>query len=206
MIRRFAVCVLVLAGIFSVRLHAQASPYPAADVKELYQYLLSAIEQIRIFDNHSHPGFADDPDVDAMAAPPGSAALRIRPDNPELIAASKALFQYPYSDYSPEHTRWLIDRKAKLKREQGNQYFSHILDRLGTETAIANRVSMPEYLDKKRFLWAFFVDSFLFPFDNTQIKSQNNDEQVYIPLQEKLFHRELHQAGLNALPDSFRSE
>jgi uncharacterized protein len=202
MIGRLSVCAVVLASIFSARLHAQSSPYPTADIKELYGNLLSAIEQIPIFDNHSHPGFADDPDVDAMAAPPGSAALRIRPDNPELIAASKALFQYPYSDYSPEHTRWLIDRKAQLRREQGNQYFSHILDRLGIETAIANRVSMPGYLEKKRFLWAFFVDSFLFPFDNAQIKSQNGDQQVYIPLQEKLFHRELQQAGLNALPDS----
>jgi uncharacterized protein len=202
MIGRLSVCAVVL-GIFSVRLHAQSSPYPTANIKELYGNLLSAIEQIPIFDNHSHPGFPDDPDVDAMAAPPGSAALRIRPDNPELIAASKALFQYPYSDYSPEHTRWLIDRKAQLRREQGSQYFSHILDRLGIETAIANRVSMPDYLEKKRFLWAFFVDSFLFPFDNSQIKSQNSDEQVYIPLQERLFRRELHQAGLNALPDSF---
>jgi uncharacterized protein len=199
---RLWVCAVVLAGLFSIRLHAQSSPYPSADIKELYGNLLSAIGQMPIFDNHSHPGFPDDPDVDAMAAPPGSAALRIRPDNPELIAASKALFQYPYSDYSPEHTHWLIDRKAQLRREQGNQYFGHILDRLGIETAIANRVSMPVYLDKKRFLWAFFVDSFLFPFDNSQIKSQNRDQQVYIPLQERLFRRELQQAGLNILPDS----
>jgi hypothetical protein len=202
MTKRLFAYAVALASTFSGRLHAQSSPYPAADVKELYGNLLSAIEQIPVFDDHSHPGFADDHDVDAMAAPPGSAALRIRPDNPELIAASKALFQYPYSDYSPDHTRWLIDRKAQLKGEQSNQYFSHILDRLGIETAIANRVSMPDYLDKKRFRWAFFVDSFLFPFDNTQIKSQNGDQQVYIPLQEKLFHRELQQAGLQALPDS----
>ena len=114
-----------------------------------------------------------------------AAALRIRADNPELLAASKALFEYPYSDFSPEHTRWRIDRKAQLKREQGNQYFSRILDRLGIETAMANRVAMPDYLDKKRFLWTFFVDSFLFPFDNTNIKAQNGDQQVYIPLQEK---------------------
>jgi uncharacterized protein len=203
MIRRFLVCVLALLSMFSLGLHAQSTPYPASDLKELYANLLSAIEQIPIFDDHSHPGFADDPDVDAMASPPGSTALRIRPENPELIAASKALFQYPYSDYSPEHTRWLIDRKAQLKREQGNQYFSHILDRLGIETAIANRVSMPRYLDNKRFFWAFFVDSFLFPFDNTQIKSQNGDQQVFIPLQEKLFRRELQQAGLHSLPNSF---
>jgi hypothetical protein len=61
---------------------------------------------------------------------------------------------------------------------------------------------MPDYLDRKRFLWAFFVDSFLFPFDNTNIRMSNADEQVYMPLQEKLLKREFEQAGLQALPDS----
>ncbi|MGI9073507.1 MAG: amidohydrolase family protein [Bryobacteraceae bacterium] len=203
MIKRLSFWAVLLAAVFFQRLCAQSNPYAAADTTQLYQNFLAAIQQIPIFDNHSHPGFPDDPDVDAMASPPGSAALRIRADNPELIAASKALFEYPYSDFSPEHTRWLIDRKAQLKRQQGNQYFNHILDRLGIETAIANRVAMPDYLDKKRFRWAFFVDSFLFPFNNANIKSQNGDQQVYIPLQEKLFHRELQQAGLHALPASF---
>ncbi len=67
---------------------------------------------------------------------------------------------------------------------------------------LANRVAMPDYLDKKRFLWAFFVDSFLFPFDNRRILERNVDEQTYIPLQEKKLRRELKQAGLTAIPDS----
>ena len=98
--------------------------------------MLEAVRQIKIFDDHSHPGFPDDPDVDAMASPPGSSAMRIRADNPELIAASKALFAYPYVDFSPEHTAWLVKRKAGLKSEQGNRYFDTILDKLGIETAI----------------------------------------------------------------------
>jgi uncharacterized protein len=192
----------IIAGFIAPCLNAQSSPYGSGDVRQLYQTLLESIRQIQIFDNHSHPGFPDDPDVDAMAAPPGSEALRIRADNPELVAASKALFQYPYSDLAPQHARWLVDRKAQLKREQGNQYFDHVLDQVGIQTAVANRVSMPSYLDRKRFLWAFFVDSFLFPFDNSKIRAENGDEQVYIPLQEKKLRRELQQAGLQALPSS----
>ena len=164
--------------------------------------LLAQIERIPIFDNHSHPGYADDPDVDAMASPPGSSVLRLRPDNPELLTASHALFQYPYEDFSADHARWLINRKSLLKRQQGPAYFDHVLDRLGIETVIANRVAMPEYLDKRRFLWAFFVDSFLFPFDNRQIRERNIDEQTYLPLQEKKLRRELTQAGLSSLPAS----
>lgn len=184
------------------RIYAQAAPYGSGDVRSLYEALLKSIEQIPIFDDHGHPGFPDDPDVDAMASPPGSSPLRIRADNPELVAASKALFNYPYSDFSPEHARWLVEEKARLKRGQGERYFDRILDKAGIETAIANRVAMPDYLDRKRFLWAFFVDSFLFPFDNTRIRERNVDEQVYMPLQEKLLRRELRQAGLSSIPDS----
>ena len=192
----------ITAALIAPSLTAQSRPYGTGDVPQLYDSLLQSIRQIPIFDNHSHPGFPDDPDVDAMASPPGSAALRIRADNPELIAASKALFRYPYSDFAPQHTRWLVDRKAQYKREKGNRYFDDVLDQVGIQTAIANRVSMPDYLDKKRFLWAFFVDSFLFPFDNSKIRAENVDEQVYMPLQEKKLKRELEQAGLHALPGS----
>jgi uncharacterized protein len=197
--KRFVTCLVVLAPSL---LYAQSSAPPAVNQQALYRELLAQINQIPIFDNHSHPGYADDPDVDAMASPPGSSALRLRPDNPELIAASKALFDYPYNDNSPEHQRWLIEKKTELKRTAGTQYFDRILDRLGIETVLANRVAMPDYLDKKRFLWACFVDSFLFPFDNRRIIDQNVDEQTYIPLQQKKLQREMKQAGLSRLPDS----
>ncbi|MBV8867462.1 MAG: hypothetical protein JO210_18840, partial [Acidobacteriaceae bacterium] len=197
--RKLLCAVLIIA--FARFLNAQAVAYSPVN-SALYRDLQTAIARIPIFDDHSHPGYADDPDVDAMASPPGSSALRLRPDNPELLAASKALFHYPYNDYLPEHTRWLIEKKAELKRKEGSEYFDHIFDELGIETAVANRVAMPDYLDKKRFLWAFFVDSFLFPFDNTAIRERNVDEQTYMPLQEKKLKRELRQAGLNALPES----
>src|SRR5207248_5203559 len=104
---------------------------------------------------------ADDPDVDAMAAPPGSAALRERDTNPELIAAAKALFGYPYDDLSAEHAKWLVQKKTELKKAQGVAYFSNILDQLNIEQSVANRAMMADYLDPKRFVWVFFVDSFL---------------------------------------------
>ena len=80
----------------------QASPFPGPDVKQIYDRLLPQIEAIKAFDHHAHPGFADDSDVDAMASPPGSAAFRERDTNPELIAAAKALWGYPYDDLSPD--------------------------------------------------------------------------------------------------------
>ena len=132
-----------LAGLMILGLPAlaagQARPMPGADVQQIYQRLLPQIEAIPIFDHHAHPGFSDDLDVDAMASPPGSAALRERDTNPELIAAARALFGYPYDDLSPEHAKWLVQKKADLKKARGNSYFSDILDKLNIEQAVANR-------------------------------------------------------------------
>src|ERR1700704_1504262 len=98
----------------------QARPYPGPDLPQLYQHYLDVVNNIPIFDHHAHPGFADDPDVDAMASPPGSAALRTRDTNPELVAAAKALFGYPYNDLAQEHAKWLLQKKAELKKAQGS--------------------------------------------------------------------------------------
>jgi uncharacterized protein len=197
---RMRVCLLLTVCTLPLAAVGQARPLPGPEVQQLYQRLLPQIEKIPIFDHHAHPGFADDPDVDAMASPPGSAALRTRDTNPELVAASKALFGYPYNDLSPEHAKWLIQRKAELKKAQGTAYFSNLLDNLNIEQGVANRAMMPDYLDPKRFTWVFFADSFLWPFDNQRERSRNRDEEVYIPLQEKMLHRWMQQENVDKLP------
>jgi uncharacterized protein len=181
----------------------QARPLPGPDVQQIYQRLLPQIEKIPIFDHHAHPGFADDPDVDAMASPPGSAALRTRDTNPELVAASKALFGYPYNDLSPEHAKWLVQKKTELKKAQGSAYFSNLLDKLNIEQGVANRAMMADYLDPKRFPWVFFADSFMWPFDNQRERARNRDQEVYMPLQEKMLHRWMQQESVDKLPPDF---
>jgi uncharacterized protein len=184
---------------------AQALPFPGPDVQQIYRRLLPQIEKIPAFDHHAHPGFSDDPDVDAMAAPPdASAPFRTRDDNPELAAAAKALFGYPYADFSPEHAKWLVAKKAELKKQYpGNAYFNRILDKLNIESSVANRAMMPDYLDPKRFPWVFFADSFMWPFNNERETARNADEGVYIPLQEKMLHRWMQQENVNKLPVKF---
>ena len=181
---------------------AQARPFPGPDVPQIYQRLLPQIEKIPAFDHHAHPGYADDPDVDAMAAPPNaSEALRTRSDNPELAAAAKALFGYPYNDLSPEHSKWLLDKKSKLKADlKGTAYFDSILDKINIESSVANRAMMPDYLNPKRFPWVFFGDSFMWPFNNEKETGRNRDEGVYIPLQEKMLHRWMQQENVSKLP------
>jgi uncharacterized protein len=204
-VRRIVSCVLLLSITLTIssRLPGQARPLPGSDVQQIYQRLLPKIEKIPIFDHHAHPGFFDDPDVDAMAAPPGSAALRERATNPELVSAAKALFGYPYPDLSPEHAKWLVQKKNELKKARGDQYFSDILDKLNIEEAVANRAMMADYLDRKRFVWVFFADALLWPFDNAHERSRNPDQEVYIPLQEKMLHRWMQQESVSKLPAEF---
>jgi predicted TIM-barrel fold metal-dependent hydrolase len=103
------------------------------------------------------------------------------------------------------HGKWLVDRKAALKRQYpGAAYFNHVLDQLGIETSMANRVAMADYLDPARFKWVFFVDCFMFPFDNSALAT-NPDRAVYMPLQTTLLKRYAQQLGLaSPLPETFR--
>jgi uncharacterized protein len=183
---------------------AQSRPMATPEqIHTLYTQLLPKIEKIPIFDHHAHPGFPDDTDVDAMASPPGSAPLRERDTNPELVAAAKALFNFPYADLTPEHAKWLVNKKSELKKSQGTAYFSNLLDKLNIEQGVANRAMMADYLDPKRFVWVFFVDSFMWPFDNQKESARNADQAVYMPLQEKMLHRWMEQERLQKLPASF---
>lgn len=200
-LRFFLLCV-VIGSVFAA---AQARPFPGPDVQQVYQRLLPQIEKIPAFDHHAHPGFSDDPDVDAMAsAPDTSLPVRTRDDNPELIAAAKALFGYPYDDLSPEHAKWLVAKKTELKKQYpGTAYFNLILDKINTESSVANRAMMADYLDPKRFPWVFFVDSFMWPFNNERESARNPDEGVYIPLQEKMLRRWMQQENVSKLPAKF---
>ncbi|HKD50140.1 MAG TPA: amidohydrolase family protein [Candidatus Acidoferrum sp.] len=189
-----AICVAATA-------HAQAKPFPSGDVQRTYERLLQQIDRIPIYDNHSHATFPDDSDMDAQAAPPDeSSVVRLRDDNPEFVAAAKALFGYPYDDFKPEHAKWLIDKKKAAEASGSTAYWDGILDKLNIETCLANRVALARYLNPKRFHWVFFVDSFLFPLDNHAQIAKNGDMAVYIPLQEKVLQRYMKQESVSALP------
>jgi hypothetical protein len=194
-----ATLLMLLAAATAAR--AQAKPLAAGDVQKVYERLLKQIDQIPIYDNHSHATFPDDSDMDAMASPPDeSTVLRLRDTNPEFVAAAKALFGYPYDDFKPEHAKWLIDKKKAVEAAGGIAYWNSILDKMNIETCLANRVALAPYLDPKRFHWVFFVDSFLFPFDNHGQSAKNGDMGVYIPLQEKVLQRYMKQEGVSGLP------
>jgi uncharacterized protein len=181
----------------------QAKPLASeADIQKIYDRLLKQIEQIPIYDNHSHATFPNDSDMDAQAAPPDeSSVLRLRDTNPEFVAAAKALFAYPYDDFSTEHAKWLADKEKAAEQSESPVYWNGILDKLNIDICLANRVALAPYLDPKRFHWVFFVDSFLYPLNNRDQTGKNPDMGVYIPLQEKVLQRYMKLESVTALPN-----
>jgi hypothetical protein len=199
-----ALAAVLLWAVAVVAAWAQSRALPSGDVPAIYQRLLAQIESMRAFDHHAHPGWGDDPDVDAQATPPGQhLPFRARETNPEFAQAMKALFGYPYTDMSVEHSRWLIDKSNAARKAGGTSYWDEVLDKCGIDVSLANRVELGNYLNPRRYRWVFFVDCFLFPFDNKLVIGENPDQGVYIPLQGKLLRRYMKQAGITELPQSF---
>ena len=178
-------CVCLVAAFVApaVIVGAQSRPLVAPAAQAIYQRLLPRIEQIKIFDHHAHPGFADDAEVDPAPVPPSALLFRLRPDNPDWAAAARAL-------------------EGATPRRGDRASWNRTLDRLGIETSVANRITMSADLDPARFKWVFYVDSFLFPFDNSGLAARNSDQAAFMPQQTKLLARFRQQAGATAAPAS----
>ncbi len=185
-------------------LRAQASPNMAPGYQQTYDRLLQQIRQIAIFDDHGHPGFAEDTNVDAMASPPGHAPLRLNLDNPELIAASKDLFDYPFSDNSPGAHQVARCEKSRvaphLPRLSILRSHSRQAQRGDDDGQPRRHGKLPR---PQAFPLGLFRRLVSLPLDNSDLTERNIDEGVYVPMQEKKLKGELAQAGLNALPGAF---
>ena len=170
--------------------------------------LLAAIRGIRAIDNHSHPpalvaaGQRDD-EFDALPCDPlepTQPALSSRPDNPRFLAAWKALYGYKYNDADSNHLRELLAEKQRAKAAQGDHYPSWVLDKLGIETELANRVAIGRGLDAPRFRWVPFVDALLFPLDNSPIAAQTPDRKFFMSREDMLRARYMRDLGISAIP------
>jgi hypothetical protein len=77
-----------------------------------------------------------------------------------------------------------------------------VLDRMGVEVMLANRVQMGRGIQPPRFRWVPYADALLFPLDNTQLAAQNSDRKAFFALEESLRQRYLKDAGLDRPPST----
>ena len=170
--------------------------------------LLAEINKIKAIDNHSHPpklvapGEKDD-DFDALPCDPlepSEPTTISRPENPQYLAAWKALYRYRYNDMSPDHVKELLQARQKVMEEQGDNYPDWVLDQLRIETELANRVAMGRGLRPPRFRWVSFDDALLFPLNNSSLANETPDRKFFYSREEMLLKRYLKDLRLSALP------
>lgn len=203
MMKRLARRMLSLAALLALAL----SPLPAA-AQQPDPGLLAKISAIRAIDNHSHtpalvlPGQKDD-GYDALPCEPlqpTDPTLTGRPENPAFLQAWKSMFGYPYNDRSATHLAALLALKAKIKAAQGLHYPDWVLDQLGIETELSNRVAMGRGLNPPRFRWVPFEDALLFPLDNSGLAAATPDRKFFFSREDMILGEYLKARGLGAAP------
>ena len=157
--------------------------------------LLNEIQGIRAIDNHAHPvrvvAAGEQPDRGFDALPvdnmePQSDPVNLRPGAPAMAEAARALYG--------------AQPKARTMQEKGEQYPAWVLDQIGVETMLANRVEMGRSIQPPRFRWVPYADALMFPLDNTKLAARNSDRKAFFGLEDQLRQRYLQAAGLTAPP------
>ena len=165
-------------------------PEPAVDAG-----LSTEIANIKAIDNHAHPvrvvpnGQPPDREFDALPVDNMEAQsdpVNQRPGAPLLLQAANALYGR--------------SAKAHTMQEEGDQYPAWVLDQMGVEVMLANRVAMGASIQPPRFRWVPYADALLFPLDNSSLAAKNSDRKSFFALEDVLRRRYLGDAGLTAPP------
>jgi predicted TIM-barrel fold metal-dependent hydrolase len=187
-------------AIFVAEVSAQVTADPS---------LLAEINKIQAVDNHTHVGKVvgpgeSDRDFDALPCDViegGSDTLAARAYFPQFLEAWKALYGYGYDDRDTAHVKELLATREKVMREQGDHFPAWVLDRLGIETMLANRLAMGRGLSAPRFLWVPFDDALMSPLDAESL-ADTPDKKVFYQQEAKILKTYMAQAGVSGLPES----
>jgi uncharacterized protein len=159
--------------------------------------LAAEIGRIKAIDNHAHPvrivpkGAPPDREFDALPVDnmePQSDPVNLRPGSAPVMEAARALYG--------------ITSKSRTMQEKGDQYPAWVLDQMGVDVMLANRVAMGPSIQPPRFRWVPYADALLFPLDNSNLANQNSDRKSFFALEDLLRHRYLADAGFEKPPAS----
>src|SRR5262245_21339492 len=183
------------------------APSEPASVRSLADRGLAAfIGKIRVVDNHSHANSVAPSDSDQDALPlevisPFEVPVRLRPDiNRDWLDAYKALYKYPHADMNDAHMGELRTAMRDVKEKQGDHFPAWVLDQVGTDVLLTNRVAMGPGLAPPRLRWVSYVDALMLPLSTKAEASTSPDREKLFPLEEKLLRRYLTDLHLNKVP------
>ena len=160
---------------------------------------------IKAVDNHTHANSVAAGDTDADALPldgiaPFELPMLARPDNPAWVSAYRDLYQYPHNDLSDAHLPDLRRNMQNVAKTQGDAFPSWVLDHIGTEILIANRIAMGPGLSAPRFRWASYVDPLMLPLTTTVEAATSPDRAKLFPLEDALLKRYLADLKIARVP------
>jgi hypothetical protein len=123
---------------------------PAPAQLPIDSQLAAVVAKIKAIDNHAHPmrpTLGSDKNVDDDALPvetmeASTEPVRTRHGSPLALEASHALFG---------NAKDFRERKRQVLAEKGASYANWVLDQLGIETMLANRIAMGPGLAPPRF-------------------------------------------------------
>ena len=174
----------------------------AASAQRADPGLLREILAIKAIDAHAHPRSSEDATSDGSAIPDSVPAFgppaRMRPGNPEYREAWRAL--WGYQARGPVDTAALVALRQRVLRKKGSAYPAWVLDKLGFETMLANRITMPPGLAAPAFRWVWDVNPLLFPLDNSVAKQSNPQRRKDFEQDEAWLRDFLAELKLAALP------
>jgi hypothetical protein len=167
--------------------------------------LVTFIDGIKAVDNHSHANSVAPQDTDADALPldgvaPFEIPVRLRPESPDWLAAYKGLYKYPHADLSDAHKAELHTTLQTVAKEQGDKFPAWVLDQVGTDVLLANRIAMGPGLPAPRFRWVSFADALMLPLSTRGEAAMTPDRQNLFPLEEKLLQRYLADLKITTRP------
>jgi predicted TIM-barrel fold metal-dependent hydrolase len=97
----------------------------------------------------------------------------------------------------------LRKRRQQLIEEKHEGYANWVLDQLGIETMLANRVALGPGLAPPRFLWVPFEDALMFPLSNASLAVKDSDHKAFYADEDHLLQQYLKECGYTTAPASF---
>jgi predicted TIM-barrel fold metal-dependent hydrolase len=180
-------------ALAAVCLFSMACTSPPDREARVDPQLAAEIAKIKAIDNHAHPvrptlaGEKADDEYDALPVETLEAQsdpIRNRPNAPELLEAHRQIF---HGD------------KAKAASTYGRDYAVRVLDQLGIETMLANRVAVGPGLPSPQFLWVPFADALMYPLP-TEALVHTPDQKAFFVDEDRLLKRYYSESGVTAKP------
>ncbi len=159
--------------------------------------ILSEIQRIRARDNHAHPLRCtqdnEPPDRGFDALPvenmePYSVPVAMRPGAPAIAEAKRFL-------YGGQTKQAVIQQKA-------DRYPAWVLDQMGVDIMLANRVTLGSSIQPPRFRWVPYADALMYPLDTSNLALQSPDRKLFFPLENRLLRFYLSEVGLEEVPST----